>query len=176
MSAHLEYIAIAIQPITAVRTKPCISKMVTLQEKEKTDFTLLYFNASQWNPTYFQDISGYFIFFLLIVKHNRDFQIMSKNENSKRGDWGSWTIEAVLRFLTLAESIVSTFYKLKSPSQNVDVPDVSHSHSHSQFNIDMNLVLTVNRREPYTPITYYTSYPFSAQVGDGKGRNVGQFA
>ena len=41
--------------LLSVRTKPHISKMVTLQEKEKTYFNL---NASQWNQTCFQVILG----------------------------------------------------------------------------------------------------------------------
>ena len=43
--------------IAVVGTKPHISKIVTLQEKEKTYLT---FNESQWNQTCFQFILGRF--------------------------------------------------------------------------------------------------------------------
>ena len=48
--SHSPYIAV-------VGTKPCISKMRTLQETEKTYFT---FNVSQQNQTFFQVIWGHF--------------------------------------------------------------------------------------------------------------------
>ena len=46
--------------ITAVGTK--LSKMVTLQEKEKTYIT---FNVSQWNQTFFQVIFGHLFWSVL---------------------------------------------------------------------------------------------------------------
>ena len=75
--------------VTAVGSKPRISKMTTLQKKEKTCLT---FNGGQWNQTFFPSNFGPFLFWAILheihtqCKEQQAFSnYVKKLKNDKNG-------------------------------------------------------------------------------------------